>query len=498
MLVFAFLFIIFTVPVNSNATTQPWTNITTTANRHDFDWQYGFETPVLCDPITYTNLTPICCCDGCCRQGCGVMRFTNRIESITASYANNPTSGGISAMFDWYGQKLDCNCGWNLAQVCDSNHTCSFYVANAHNGQDCNISGNNEVVWPSQTFNLYSDTIPPTLVLPIGETINESGNNKYVFNVTWLDTAGWSNVFCTLDLYGGLTNYSRNITESDMCDGIGGCGADSTYISNTFDVPFSTFARQYSIGTIDCYYDNQNNVSTQFGYNTWIVDDPSNSLSNSSSINIMVISSNTSLTLTASIGWSIPKGYSNTLTCTADNGESTPIIYVDGINYTNPYTFTPQTAVTVICNCSDTAHYYGASISNMLNVTITGTGGSSPPPSQTNVTPPSTTTQATLPPTDKLARNVEKIIEKLPFLTEEEKQYIIAFLRAIYHLLIATILGIPVYFILILLALLIFMASVADKREIRTWRDIPNIGIFSLFIATFLGVIFFLGPLVEV
>lgn len=209
---------------------------------------------------------------------------------------------------------------------------------------------------------------------------------------------------------------------------------------------------------------------------------------------------NTTLTLSASTGWSIPKGYADTLGCSSSNGEVTAQLYVAGSLVTNPYTFTPQITVSVVCNCSATTNYNGASVSQTLTVTTGGSGGSSGPGPTTNNTGPSTNqtiTQPVNPPSDKLWQNIQKLIDLLP-LSEAEKQYILAFLRAIYDILIATILGIPVWFILLVIALLVFLASIADKRELRGIQDIPYIGIFTLFIAAFLTVMFVVGPLVEV
>jgi len=45
---------------------------------------------------------------------------------------------------------------------------------------------------------------------------------------------------------------------------------------------------------------------------------------------------------------------------------------------------------------------------------------------------------------------------------------------------------------------MVFLASIADKREIRGLQDIPYIGITCIFIAAFLSVVFLVGPLVEV
>lgn len=250
-------------------------------------------------------------------------------------------------------------------------------------------------------------------------------------------------------------------------------------------------------GFCDYPYDILNNISCSAGINC---SNNTDYLPLSLGYSANITKQNTTLTLSASTGWSIPKGYADTLGCSASNGEVTAHIYVAGSLVSNPYTFSPESTVLVVCNCSVTTNYNGASVNQTLTVTTTGTGGgggggtnnTQPPINQTTPTTPPVTT-----PPDKLWKNAEKLIDLLP-LSEAEKQYILAFLRAIYDILIATILGVPLWFILILIALLVFLASIADKREIRGLQDIPYIGITCIFIATFLSVVFLIGPLVEV
>jgi len=186
----------------------------------------------------------------------------------------------------------------------------------------------------------------------------------------------------------------------------------------------------------------------------------------------------TVLTVTSSIDWHILKGYATTLACTSNQHESNATLYFDNIAVGNPYTIAPDLGSwEVRCESPQSENFSAGITVAYLNVTMGGTGGTTG--NGTNGTGSLLVGEATAQP--------------LP-----DQVIVFIFVKAptfIYNLLLGTLLGLGLWVYAFFLFAIIFICSIASKKEIKSLNDVPMYGQAAILLAVIIVVVYALVPL---
>lgn len=188
----------------------------------------------------------------------------------------------------------------------------------------------------------------------------------------------------------------------------------------------------------------------------------------------------TVLTITSTPGWQLPKGYAPTMSCSSNQNESNFTLYFAGTAVPNPYTYAPsQGTYEVRCESPQSENYSAGVSVAYLVITMGGTGGSAGNVTNANgsISPLiSATTEQTAP-----TGWIEYIFIVIP--------------TAAYRILQITLFGLGLWAYFLAGLVVIFLLSIASKREIKSLTDVPFYGMVAFIFAIVIFVVYILVPL---
>lgn len=186
----------------------------------------------------------------------------------------------------------------------------------------------------------------------------------------------------------------------------------------------------------------------------------------------------TVLTLTSNPGWLLPKGYAPTLSCSSNQNESNFTLYFDGVAVTNPYTYAPsQGSYEVRCESPASTNYSAGTSVAYLNISLGGSGGTGENATTNASSALIAATTAQTAPTGW----IEVIFIVIP--------------TTAYRFLQITLLGVGLWAYFLVGFVVIFLISIASKREVKSLMDVPTYGMAAFLLALVIFVVYIVVPL---